>query len=171
MAAVMLDRAPRVRSAPGVLLHRDARRIEPDPGSLPLGANPFRSLRLSPWSVFSAFRPSGPAKLQPARQAGAGSRQAVGPAPRSHSDHLAVPIVSLLPDRLPSLAGCLPAVPSGAFTGPAETGPCDAPSGPLRFDQRLRASRNIYGSLGRFRRIRQACFPTLLRASLPLLAV
>jgi hypothetical protein len=65
----MPDRAPRVRSAPGVLLHRDARRIEPD---LRRGEPRFRSSRLSPWSVCPSFRPSGPAKLQPAVQAGAG---------------------------------------------------------------------------------------------------
>lgn len=65
LAAVMPDRAPTSAfrtleaSLPPATLHRDARRIGPDPGRQPVGATRFGSLRLSPWSVFqrlAAFR-------------------------------------------------------------------------------------------------------------------
>jgi hypothetical protein len=63
LAAVMLDRAPRVRSAPEVLLHRDARRIEPDWLEPTFQGRPvsarYACLTGRP---FKAFRLFGPAK-------------------------------------------------------------------------------------------------------------
>jgi hypothetical protein len=75
-AAVMPDRAPCVRSAPGVLLHRDARRIEPDRRggeSVPI-VTPRRPGRPSaPFGVSNRQAATG-------HEAGDGPRQTVGPA-------------------------------------------------------------------------------------------
>jgi hypothetical protein len=137
----------------------------------PFRADPSGSLRLSPWSVFqclSAFRTGKAAtgKFKPA----------LGPVRRLVRLRRAIPTTwrfrsfrCFRTSCRPLRDTCLPCLPDRHR--PCRNRTCDALSGPRRFDQRLRASRNIYGSLGPFRRNRQACFPTLLRASLPLLPV
>jgi hypothetical protein len=94
-------------------------------------------------------------RSSPGSCAGVRSRQAVGSGPRTFSFHLAVPRPSF---------NCRSglSVPPGrnlAFL-------CVFPSRQLTTFQ-LRATRCICGSLGSLRGVFRACFPTLLRASLP----
>jgi len=93
-----------------------------------LARRPSRSLRLSPWSVCQrpkAFR-TGKAPT-PTMEAGDGSRQAVGPDPKTLSVRLAVPTDRCIPPaQLPvrdrSRSASLAAVPSGVVVRPAEAG-------------------------------------------------
>lgn len=132
-----------------------------------------RSLHLFALGGLSGLGPFRPAKLRPAMEAGDGSRQAVGRAPKSRSVRLAVPAFRCIPPawasrRDGSQGEGFATVPSGVVVRLAEARPSVAPSGPRRLGQRLRATRCICGSPGSIRRSREACFPTLLRASLPL---
>lgn len=106
----------------------------------------------------SAFRPSGPAKLLPAAQAGAGPvRRVVGFRRTVPSAWRFQPFRCFRCGPLPS-EGCIPTVPLGASIRPVGTGPSVAPSGPRRFGQRLRATRGICGSPSPFRRTGRGVF-------------
>lgn len=176
LAAVMRDRAPTSAfRTHEVLLHRDARRIGPDPGARPVGATRSDRLRLSPWSVvqrLSAFRtgkaPTGGASRRWAPSGG-------GRVPKHRSVRLAVPTRSLRSVSSASPSGLLPSVgfPAVPF-GQLSILPKQA------FGRSFRAAaiRPTVARLSRhlrfakpFERKNQGCFPTLLRASLPSLPV
>jgi hypothetical protein len=142
-----------VHSAPGVLPHRDARRI--GPGFLVAEAAIRRCVvcgpfRLAPIAACARGLGNGRATIIRRNRAGDRSRQAVGSVPKNLSVHLAVPkpIVGCR-----STCSCEPSfrlsLPS-AWYGPAEAVPCLALTTAPPICRRSRASRCICGSRGRF---------------------
>lgn len=129
-----------------------------------------------PGRSFSALRRSGPAWLLPAVPVGDGSRQAVVGCRGTVPVRLAVPTVSLRSVSSASPSGSLPSVgfPAVPFRSVLDPAEAELSVGPFR----AAAIRPTVARLSRhlrfarlFERKNEACFPTLLRASLPSLPV